>query len=381
MPGGGWVRVLVGQFGGPTVVLNASLYGVLDGLARPGVTVLGVRGGGQGLLAGDLTPLSGPPPTWLRTTPGAALGSGRHRPAAEDDARLARAAAQVDAAVLIGGNGTMALAHRLAAVSGGRLAVVGVPKTIDNDLWGTDHAPGYPSAARFVLTAVRDLATDLWAMAGFEDVRLIEVMGRNAGWLTAAASLARRHAGDLPQIVLLPEVAVDPDALCQEVADHHRRDGSVLVIVGEGVRDRTGAPLGLQPTDATGDTQVLGGAAAELARRLRASLGLRVRAESLGFLPRCLAAATTSDRAEAEALGRAAAQGVLAGRGGFMVGWADRTRGGTAVEGAVPIETPLTDVAGRDRPLPPELLDLGSTFRAWLSPLVCPLPVWPPDRL
>ncbi len=376
------MRVLVGQFGGPTAVLNASLYGVLEGLARPGVTALGVRGGGQGLLAGNLIPLSGPPPAWLRTTPGAALGSGRHRPDAQDDARLARVASQVDAAVLIGGNGTMALAQRLAAVGEGRLPVVGVPKTIDNDLRGTDHAPGYPSAARFVLTAVRDLATDLRAMAGFEDVRLIEVMGRDAGWLTAAASLARRHPGDLPQIVLLPERTVDPEGLCQEVADHHRRDGSVLVVVGEGVRDRAGVPLGLQPTDASGRTRVLGGAAAELAGRLRAALGLRVRAESLGFLPRCLsAAATSSDRAEAEALGRAAARAVLAGRGGFMVGWADRTSGASAVEGPDPVETPLADVAGRDRPLPPELLDLGDTFRDWLTPLVSPLPVWPPDRL
>ncbi len=377
------MRVLVGQFGGPTAVLNASLYGVLSGLARPGVVALGVRGGGQGLMAGDLTPLSGEPPVWLRTTPGAALGSGRHRPDAGDDERLARVAARVDGAVLIGGNGTMALARRLAESANGRLPVVGVPKTIDNDLFGTDHAPGYPSAARFVTTTVRDLATDLRAMAGFEDVRLIEVMGRNAGWLTAAAVLARRHAHDLPQIVLLPELPLDPDALCEAVAEHHRRDGSVLVVVGEGVRDAAGTPLGLQPTDAAGQTQVLGGAAAALAHSLRTRLGLRVRAESLGFLPRCLsAAATAADRAEAEALGRAAAEAVLAGRGGFMVGWPDRSAGDAATVGAtVPSETPLADIAGRDRPIPPELMDLGGTFRAWLLPLVSPLPAWSPDRL
>lgn len=369
------MRVLLGQFGGPTTVLNASLYGAWGALRAAGAQPLGVRGGGRGLLAGDFVPLTGDPPAWLRTTPGAALGSGRQ---ALDGAALEACARRlrgegVLAVVVMGGNGTMALGEGLARAG---LCVVGVPKTIDNDLEGTDHAPGYPSAAAFVVDAFTDLAVDLRAMAGFEDVRLIEVMGRRAGWLAAAATLARAATGGLPQLVLLPEVPLDAEAFCAEVARLQRRDGSVLIAVAEGVRTTEGLGLGEGALDAAGRTPVLGGAAHRLAALLRTRLGLRVRAESLGFLPRCLrAAAMEGDRAEAEGAGRAAAAAVLAGRGGVMVSIPPRPEGGPASDYGM---VPLGEVAGRERLLPPGMRD-GEAFATWLRPLLGSIPQ--PTRL
>jgi len=360
------VRVLVGQFGGPTAVLNASLFGAWETLHAAGAEAVGVRGGARGLQAGDWPLLRGAPPDWLLTTPGAALGAGRQAvsPAEVGEVVLRLRGAGVGACLLMGGNGTMGLARALADAG---LPAAGVPKTIDNDLAGTDHAPGYPSAAAFVAAATADLAADLRAMAGFEDVRLIEVMGRRAGWLAGAAVLARRHPEDMPQRILLPEVPVDPDALAADVAALHRRDGSVLIVVAEGVCGRDGTPLGLQALDATGDTQVLGAAGGRLAAELRRRLPLTVRAESLGFLPRCLgSAAVGRDRAEARELGSRAAEALLAGRSGVMAAIAPRR---DAEEETRYVEVPLHEAAGRERPLPPGMRDLGPAFRAWLLPL------------
>ncbi len=360
------MRVMVGQFGGPTAVLNASLFGAWETLQAAGAETLGVRGGARGLRAGDWLPLRGAPPDWLLTAPGAALGAGRQALSPLEIGQVARRLreAGAEACLLMGGNGTMGLASALA---GAGLPAVGIPKTIDNDLAGTDHAPGYPSAAAFVAAATADLADDLRAMAGFEDVRLIEVMGRRAGWLAGAAVLARRHPEDMPQRILLPEMPLDADALASDVAALHRRDGSVLLIVSEGVCATDGTPFGLQALDAAGQTRVLGAAARRLAAELRRRLGLTVRAESLGFLPRCLgSAAVARDRTEARALGARAAEALLAGRQGVMAAIAPRQDG---MEQTRYLEVPLSEVAGRERPLPPGMRDLGPAFRAWLQPL------------
>ena len=373
------MRVAVAQCGGPTPVVNASLHGALEVLAAGGATALGVAGGTRGLLAGALRPLPGPPPSWLLRAPGAALGAGRLAldPGGVRQMLERLGAARVDGLLLIGGNGTMRLALELAE-AGTPLLVAGCPKTIDNDLAGTDHCPGYPSAAAFVARALRDLATDLRAMAGFEDVRLIEVMGRRAGWLCGAAVLARAHPGDLPQRVLLPEEPVDPDALAEELAGLHRRDGSVLIAVAEGVCGPDGRPLGLGALDRAGRLPVLGGAAAVLAGQLRQRLGLAVRAERRGFLPRCLGlAAGRRDRAEARELGRRAAGALLQGRGGVLAALAPRDHPAQAPRYAL---VPLAEVAGRERPLPPGMRDLGPAFEDWLRPLLDLPARWPLAR-
>ncbi len=378
------VRVALGQFGGPTTVLNASLTGAWAALQDAGAHVWGIVGGSRGLRAGRWVPLLEAPPSWLTTAPGAALGSGREPPNPSSTPALITnlARAGFDGLVLVGGNGTMALGAALqtaARVQGVPLAVAGVPKTIDNDLEGTDHTPGYPSAASFVASAVRDLGDDLASMAGFEDVRLIEVMGRGAGWLAGAGVLARRHPDDLPQVVLIPEVPLDLEAFTEEVARCHARDGVVLVVVAEGVRLAGQGPLGLHGLDAAGGTTVLGGAARALAEHLRQRLGLRVRAESLGFLPRCLRLAQTErDRREALLLGRVAAQALLQGRAGMMAALPPRTPGLPTLDSVL---VPLVEVGGRERRLPPEMLSLGPAFTQWLGPLLEIPEHWAPGSL
>ncbi len=372
------LRVLLAQCGGPTTVFNASLAGALGALRAAGAETWGVPAGARGLAEGRRFPIAGPVPVWLAAAPGAALGAGRGQ---IDAAGLVRVVADLRAhgfegCLLSGGNGTMALGAALGAAAqaaGYPLRIVGVPKTIDNDMEGTDHTPGFPSAASFVAGAVRDLADDLQSMAGFEDVRLIEVMGRRAGWLAASAIAARRHPGDAPHFVLLPEEPLDPEAFIAEVRHRRAAEGPILGVVAEGACGLDGVPLGQQSLDGRGQGQVLGGAAANLAALLRDRLGLRVRAESLGFLPRCLRTAQTArDRQEASLLGAAAADALLAGRDGVMAGLAP----GGGVQ-----EVPLREVGGRERRIPAEMRDLGPRFEAWLRPLLDLPPAWPPAQL
>jgi len=322
-----------------------------------------VDGGPEGLLhggwplleRGDLAEA-----LWAQANePGAVLGAGRRPWGPAETARALEVLAQegVDVLVGIGGNGTMALLDELAA-RGAR--VVGVAKTIDNDVAGTDRAPGYRSAASFVARAFRALGADLQAMRGFEDVRVVEVMGRRAGWLVGAAV-----AGDPDVLVLPPERPVEWDGLLAEVRRRHAERGSVLLAVGEGVRDAEGHELGSMALDAQGRTRVYGRAAAVVAERIRQDLGLAVRAESLGFLPRCFWA-TRDDRREARRVGRLAAAQACAGASGVMIG--------LSREGE-PVAVPLREVAGRERTLPAAFLDFGPAWRAWLDPLLDDGPV------
>ncbi len=348
------MRVAIGQFGGPTPVLNATLGGVLCGCAAADTEAWGIFGGPRGLAAGDLRPL--PAGGDWSEGPGARLGAGRlpWGPAEREGALAALRAHHIDGLVLIGGNGTMGLGQDLAEADPG-LAVVGVPKTIDNDLAGTDRAPGYRSAATFTARACAALEVDLRAMIGFEDVRVVEVMGRRAGWLAAAAV-----AGSPDALVLLPEVPVDPDGFRTEVAERHRRSGTALVVVAEGVRWAAGAEIGAMATDARGSRRVYGQAAGVLAAALRADLGLAVRAESLGFLPRCYLA-TAADWAEAAAAGRRGAELLMAGCSGVMV----------SIERDGELTTvPLTTAAAGERTLPAAFHGLGQAWLDWLLPLL-----------
>ena len=196
---GSVVHVAIGQFGGPTTVINASLLGALETLDRSGAAVRGIVGGTHGLIEGRTIELTGRAASlqWLARTPGAALRSGRRADVSDDDVQQAVRslhALGAGALLVIGGNGTMALGHRLATAARAAhvdLSVIGIPKTVDNDVAGVDHTPGYPSAASFVLMALRDLRLDLQAMIGFEQVRVVEVMGRGTGRLAAVAARSR----------------------------------------------------------------------------------------------------------------------------------------------------------------------------------------------
>jgi ATP-dependent phosphofructokinase / diphosphate-dependent phosphofructokinase len=240
-------KLVVGQSGGPTQVINSSLVGVItEALAHPEVTgVYGSLRGITGILSESLVDLGRESKATLelvRRTPGAALGTVRYKLKAEDYARVigVLAAHDVRYLVYIGGNDSMDTAHqihRAAQQSAYELQVIGVPKTVDNDLPYTDHCPGYGSAARFVALAVRDSGRDTESMGMSSPVKIVEVMGRNAGWLTASAVLGRQQAGDPPHLLYMPERPVDDTEVD---AFGHKMKGGAAEYVADLIQDALG---------------------------------------------------------------------------------------------------------------------------------------------
>ncbi len=320
-------HLVIGQSGGATAVINASLVGAIRAALEQHTKIDGIYGaryGIRGVLEKqvlDLRGLGGDELEALRLTPSAALGSCRYR-LQEGEAELAVAnLASLGAGyfLYIGGNDSADTAHQMAtaaAALGIDLGVICVPKTIDNDLPETDHCPGYGSAARFLALAVQDSALCTEAIPTHYPVKVIEVMGRDAGWLAAAAALGREREDDPPHLLYLPEQPLQPDEFLGEVEDVYRRLGYAVVVVAETVRDRNGQPLGLaehQGEDAFGH-RLLGGAAPYLVSLVRGQLGLRARYDKPGDLQRMSSACVSStDLREAEMVGRVAVEMVVAG--------------------------------------------------------------------
>jgi ATP-dependent phosphofructokinase / diphosphate-dependent phosphofructokinase len=408
------VKVAVGQFGAPTTVFNSSLFGVLEGLDEK-AEVYAILGGASGLIAGQLVPVGEVRSlTWMLDTPGAAFAAGRYpkTPNIVEQAVHILKKVGIDAFVLLGGNGTMSLAAAVAKTAvhmGYPLCVVGVPKTIDNDIVQIYHAPGFPSAARFVLQAVNELQIDLEAMVGFEQVRVVEVMGRRCGWLAAASALLpyigsaddlRGQTGqkgalgrmgrtdetgqikvqrdmsrpldsvEVPRpIICIPEQPLDLSGLLKQIEARVRDNRNALVVVSEGVLDEQGKPVA-QPgqPESTSTSIMLGGIGAVIAAHVRAELGFGTRYENLGLLQRCWnGCSLQSDKLHAKRLGQFGASRVLAGQGGVAVGLASS---GTDDTRLVETVFSLDELAGQERQLKGDELLLGNDFVRWLSPLI-----------
>lgn len=383
-------HLLVGQSGGATAVINASLVGVVRAALAAGAVdgIYGARHGIEGLLGGDVMDLRREPnTTWdrLLDTPSAALGSCRYKLRPEDPERALDLLRQLGVRyfIYIGGNDSADTAHRLALAAQAadyELRVVCVPKTIDNDLPSTDHCPGYGSAARFVALATMDSALCTAAIPGHYPVKIIEVMGRDAGWLAAASALGKRDEGDAPHLIYVPERPFSRTRFLDDVRQAHRAHGWVVVVAAETIRDEAGRPLGAvgqQGRDAFGHA-LLGGTAQALVSLVRDELGLRARFDRPGDLQRMSSACVSAvDRDEAERAGRAAVAAALAGETGQMVTLV-RAPGPdyACTTGLVPLER----VANEQRLLPDEYLDAAGTgvtaaFRDYALPLIgAPLP-------
>lgn len=378
-------HLIVGQSGGATAVINASLVGVIrTALASDRIDgVYGMRYGVRGALTRDLVDLRALPADVLDAvsqTPSSALGSCRYR-LSQDEAYQAVENLRglgVRYVAYIGGNDSADTAIKLAEAAIAAdydLRVICVPKTIDNDLPETDHCPGYGSAARFLALATMDSALCTLSMPDHYPVKIIEVMGRDAGWLVAACALGKRREEDAPHLLYLPERALSERQFLEDVRVAYERYGYVVAAVAETVRDEYGRPLGemgAQGSDAFGH-KLLGGAAQYLVDLVRRELGMRARFDKPGDLQR-MSSATVSpvDRAEAEMVGRAAVTSLLRGETGQMVTLERRPGDTYACDVGL---TSLVHVANRHRPLPSEFITpdgrgVTEAFRAYALPLL-----------
>ena len=388
-------NLLVMQSGGPTPVINRSLYGVISEAgsdSRVG-RILGARHGIEGVLKDeivDLTSLSADLLKRVAAMPAAALGSTRHSLASEemDDVMKRLDALRIGYLLPIGGNDSAETGHRIAEAASGaglKLNVVHVPKTIDNDLVGTDHTPGFGSAARFVALATLGAGLEAEAMKRAAPITIIEVMGRDAGWLAASAALARYDERDAPHVLGLPEVEVDEERLLAAIEDAYRRHGFAVAVVAENIRTSEGVVGGgAEPyhVDAFGH-EYFQSPASYLARRLMERLGVRVRDEKPGTIQRSfIPAVSPVDAREAEDTGRAAVRYALEGRTDIM---AALERSPERPYSCATVSVPLAAVAGAVKAMPPDFLDPGEyqvtdAFLDYARPLIGD-PIPPPARL
>ena len=375
------------QSGGSTPVLNRSLRGIVAEAEDKSAfgKILGARHAMDGVVEGRLVDLGRYGKTWWRrvaATPGGVLGSSRRGFRDEDAPAALRTIRDNDVRYLltIGGNDSAENSRRVAEqarLAGIELTIVNVPKTIDNDLVLTDHTPGYGSAARFVALAAMGAGRDAETMGPAAPITIIEVMGRDAGWLAASAALAKRDERDAPHLIAVPEVAVDVDRFLGGIESAYRRYGVAVAVIAENARGSDG-PLGDQRTPSRVDDfghRYYEGPARYLAALAEKRLGLRVRAEKPGTIQRSMAPCVSStDAAEAEMAGRAAVRYALEGATDRMV---TLVRGEGDAYSCTTGLAPLAEVAGKVRTMPPSYLDPGNhavtdEFLRYARPLLGP---------
>jgi 6-phosphofructokinase len=379
--------LLVGQSGGATAVINASLAGVVDAARASGEfrRVLGLRNGIEGLFQERFVDLSRQDQDLIdriRRTPSAALGTGRYKLRDEDLDRAVNAmrALGVTGFVYIGGNDSADTAHRLethARQMGYELRVMSVPKTIDNDLPETDHCPGYPSIARFLGNAVRDATYDSIASPQLYPVKFVEVMGRDAGWVTAAGALGfGPDEVDLRPILLLPERAPQSvDDVLTLIEEDVRRRGFSIVVLPETMRTATGQHFGGETpeyVDGFGHPYFPSTGAA-MTRHVSQRLKLRARYDKPGTAARMsIALASEVDLDEAWHLGSAAVERMVRGESGFMTAIRRTAHEPYAYE---IVAVPLEKIANRVRHLDEAFIgedgvSVTTAFREYMMPLL-----------
>lgn len=341
-------NAIVGQSGGPTAAINATLAGVILGAAeahRNGNLgkLFGMRFGVQGLLAESITDLSDffenkEKIEMLSDTPAAALGSCRMKLPQDisdplyDSLFAILEKNNIGAFFYIGGNDSMDSVAKLTRAAEERnsdIAFIGVPKTIDNDLCCTDHTPGFGSAAKFIAVTVSEILRDC-AVYTTPAVTVVEMMGRDAGWLTAAASLGRLSGRAEPDLVYLPEVAFSEEAFLADVRACLSKHPNVVVAVSEGIRRADGSYIAADPAlakkDGFGHVQ-LSGAGKALEHLVKREIGCKVRSVELNLPQRCAAhIASATDIAESQQIGAAAVRAYTEGVRGKMMGF-DRVQG------------------------------------------------------
>ncbi|HWE97030.1 MAG TPA: 6-phosphofructokinase [Tepidisphaeraceae bacterium] len=389
-------NAVIGQSGGPTSVINQSLVGVVREIKKSGLVdqLLGARHGVRGIVNEDFIPLKDAPDDLLERiagTPAAALGSTRDKPDQAYCEKIFKSFAKHDVRYFfyIGGNDsadTARIVGELAAKEGHALKVFHIPKTIDNDLRVHDHTPGYGSAAKFVAAAIMGDNYDNRSLPG---IKVDVIMGRHAGFLTAASVLARQHDNDGPHLIYVPEAPLSEEKFLADVDRVYSKQGRCLIAVSEGMSLPGGktwaeAMSSNLEKDAHGNVQLSGtGALGDylaglITKKLQAPGGkkLRVRADTFGYLQRSFPGfVSESDAKEAHLVGQTAAKYAAEGQAGGSVAMKRVPGGEYKIETFL---TPLSTVARETKHLDPSYIidgnNISDAFKQYARPLVGPLP-------
>lgn len=385
-------NVIVGQSGGPTAVINASLYGVVyEALMQKEQigTVYGMINGIEGFLADTIMDMNSVEQSGelelIKTTPGSFLGSCRYKLPEDlkDDVYplLFKKFEEYSIGYFfyIGGNDSMDTVSKLsryAAISGSEICFIGIPKTIDNDLVLTDHTPGFGSAAKYVASTVREIAIDASVYDNKKSVTIVEIMGRHAGWLTAASVLARKFENDNPVLIYLPESAFNTDTFIEDVKKALEHTSNLVVCVSEGINDGNGTFICELASDVGVDTfghKMLTGSGKYLENLVKEKLGVKVRSIELNVNQRCSSSMiSATDQEEAIQAGISGVHFALDGITGKMIAF-HRTEGADYSINYVPEDVNL--ICNQEKTVPPEWItgngsDIGQAFIDYALPLI-----------
>lgn len=378
-------NLLVIHGGGPTAVMNASLYGVLqEAENHPEIgTIYGAVGGTGGLLEEklvDLAQFDSQARRLLLSTPGSAIGTSRDHLEPEHYQKMAQIIVRKNIGWVLcnGGNGSMEMCGKLYAACqnlGYDIRVMGIPKTMDNDLAVTDHSPGYGSAARFIATSTAELCADVKSLP--IHVVVMEALGRNAGWLTASSALAATNGQDGPDLIYLPERPFSEDRFLQDVETRLQNKSGLVVVVSEGLTNAQGENI-VPPIFKVDRSVYFGDVSAHLANLVIQKLGYKARSEKPGLLGRCsIGLQSRVDREEAQLAGQLACRAALQGETGKMVAFQRIASQPYQIQ---PFLVPIEKVMLEEQSMPSSFINaegngITQSFIDWCAPLLGePLP-------
>lgn len=378
-------NLMIVQGGGPTAVLNLTLASILEEAQSVKVfnKILGARMGTIGLVHSDFVEIGSLGRNDLgimRESPGAVLGSSRYGAGDQDIKKIVFELVRrgITDLLFLGGNGTMLGADRILREckrNGYDLRVLGVPKTIDNDIVGTDRCPGYGSAARYIAQSVQELAADVRSLP--QPVSILETMGRSVGWIAASSAIAKRSEQEAPHLIYIPEIAFHCDQFIDAVDRAVTCNGWAVVVVAEGIRNANGSFVYQISDSAQADglsRPLTGGVGQYLAELISRRLKIRCRCEKPGLLGRTsMIHRSLQDMEDASLVGRQAVQGLLDERSGEMVALREISRISTDKFSFMP----FCEVAGKERKIPSHWLkEIKSSvpvcqdFYSYLNPLI-----------
>ena len=377
-------NLLIAHGGAPTAVLNASLVGAIEEARKFGFNgkILASKYGSKGLLNEefiDLSKITEESLNLLKTTPGSAIGTSRYPLYEEEYLKIVDILKkhQIKYILFSGGNGTMDTIgniHKYALEANYAVYCGGIPKTIDNDIAVTDHAPGFASNAQYMAHTVNDCAQDIKGLP--IHVSIIETMGRNTGWLAASSALAKRKVTDAPHLIYVPERTFYPERFLNDVNKLYHQYGGVIVVASEGLKGIDGKPI-VPPTLTTSRAMYYGDVSVHLASLVLKELGIKSRSEKPGIIGRCSShLVSTVDRLEAIEMGALAANAVLSHKNGYMAGLKRISTNPYVTE---KILIPISEVMMTEKTLPDEFINeegngVTEKFIEWAKPLIDPIP-------